>query len=92
MNPLQRTAAFLLMIGFEKARGIMALMDNDEIKSIAAEFSKVSDLSPSSQESIWSDFIQLGYEAEMNPAETLFVLRQVFNGRKICVNEQKNRG
>jgi flagellar motor switch protein FliG len=95
LNPLQKVAVFLFMIGLEKGRKIMDLMDSAEIKNIFSEFGKRSDLSPDVQASVWYEFAQLGYEAEMNSAETLYVLRQLFNGGKISDKEKisyrKNR-
>lgn len=89
MNSLHKAATFLLVIGFGKASKVMDLMDSDEVKNIAPEFGKISGLSPNVQENIWREFVQLGYEAEMNPVETLYVLRQLFNGGKISGKEKK---
>lgn len=61
----------------------MALMDNDEIKNLLAEFNTASELTANTQKTIWNEFCQLGYEAQMNPVETLFIIRQVFDGKKI---------
>ena len=83
MNSVQKTAIFLLMIGFEKASRVMALMDNAEIKNILAILNTVSTLSPATQKTVWSEFCRLGYDEQMNPAETLFVIRQVFDDRKM---------
>lgn len=88
MNALQKVTAFLLIIGPEKGRKIMALMDNDELKNVLAEFGKLQELSPKMQESIWQEFVQLGYEAGMNPVEALFVCRQLFNGSKMSDKEK----
>ncbi|MDF2500127.1 MAG: hypothetical protein K0Q77_841 [Anaerosporomusa subterranea] len=89
MNSLQKTVAFLLVIGFEKGSKVMDLMDSDEVKNIIPEFGNVSGLLPNVQENVWREFVQLGYEAEMNPVETLYVLRQLFNGGKISDKEKK---
>lgn len=83
LTQLQKAAAFLLMIGLEKGRRVLNLMDSDEIKNISSEFAKLTELSPHIQEQVRYDFAQLGYEPEMSPAETLYVLRQLFNGSKI---------
>ncbi|WP_094605206.1 hypothetical protein SPSIL_032780 [Sporomusa silvacetica DSM 10669] len=95
LNPLQKVAVFLFMIGLEKGRKIMDLMDSAEIKNIFSEFGKLAEVSPNVQERVWYEFAQLGYEAKMNPAETLYVLRQLFNGGKISDKEKnpyhKNR-
>ena len=90
LNPLQKVAVFLFMIGLEKGRKIMDLMDSAEIKNIFSEFGKLAEVSSDVQESVWYEFAQLGYEAEMNPAETLYVLRQLFNGGKITDKEKNS--
>jgi hypothetical protein len=77
------------MIGLEKSRKTMDLMDSDEVKNILSEFGKLPELSLNVQERVWHEFAQLGYEAEMNPVETLYVLRQLFNGSKISNKEKK---
>jgi flagellar motor switch protein FliG len=89
VNSLQKTVAFLLVIGFEKGSKVMDLMDSDEVKNIIPEFGNVSGLLPNVQENVWREFAKLGYEAEMNPVETLYVLRQLFNGGKISDKEKK---
>ena len=83
MTQLQKAAAFLLMIGLEKGSRVLNLMDSDEIKNISSELAKLTELSPQIQEQVRHDLVQLGYEPEMSPAETLYVLRQLFNGSKI---------
>jgi flagellar motor switch protein FliG len=83
LNALQKVAAFLFIIGLEKAGKIMALMDSDEIKKVLNEFNKLSALSPAVQESVFREFTELGYNPAMNPVETLWVLRQMFGGSKI---------
>lgn len=70
-------------MGLEKGKKVMALMDSDELNRVLSEISKLQDLSPKSQESVWYEFVHKGYEVEMTPGETLFVLRQYFNGSKI---------
>ncbi|MPM50332.1 hypothetical protein SDC9_97071 [bioreactor metagenome] len=89
MTALQKVAAFLFIIGLEKGSKIMALMDSDELKSVLAEFGKLQELSPQMQKSIWYEFVQLGYEEKMNPMETLFVFRLLFNGSKISEKEKR---
>lgn len=89
MNALQKVAAFLFIIGLEKGRRIMVLMDSDELKNVLAEFGKLQVLSPQMQESIWHEFVQLGYKEEMNPAETIYVFRQLFNGSKISDKDKR---
>lgn len=83
LNALQKVAAFLFIIGLEKGRKIIDLMDSDELKNVLAEFGKLQGISPKMQENVWQEFVQLGYEEEMNPAEALYVIRQLFNGSKI---------
>lgn len=89
MTSLQKAAAFLFIIGFEKASKIMALMDSDEIKKVLNEFSKISELSPKVQESVLTEFVELGYTGEINPVEALWVLRQLFGGSKISDNDKR---
>lgn len=89
MNALQKVAAFLFIIGLEKGKKVLALMDSDELKNVLAEFGKLQELSPKLQENIWHEFEQLGYEKGMNPVETLYVCRQFFNGSKISDKDKK---
>lgn len=89
MNSVQKVAAFLLIIGLEKGKKVMALMDSGEIKNILSELNKLSEISPTIQEQVQNEFEQMGYETDMNPADTLYVLRQLFNGSKIS-NKEKN--
>lgn len=83
MNSLQKVAAFLFIIGFEKGSRIIPLMDSDEIKNVIPEISQLMELSQEAQEGVWAEFKQLGYKEEMNPSETLSVIRLLFNGSKI---------
>lgn len=83
MTPLEKAAAFLFIIGLEKAGRVMAVMDSDEIKKVLSEFDKLTELSPKMQQSILQEFIDFGYNPEMNPVETLWVIRQFFGGSKI---------
>lgn len=83
MNPLQKVAIFLFIIGFEKASRIIALMDNNEIKMIVPKIQKLTEVSSKEQESIWTEFKQLGYEEKMKSSETLSLIRLLFNGSKI---------
>lgn len=91
MNGVQKVAAFLLIIGLEKGKKVMALLDSGEIKNILAEFDKLSALSTAVQDRVCNEFRQLGYEEEMNPAQTVYVLRQLFNGSKISNKESFRR-
>lgn len=83
MNSVQKVAAFFIIIGLEKGKKVMDMMDNAEIKNVLAELSKLSELSQQVQENVLHEFVQLGYQHDMNPAEILYVLRQLFNGSKI---------
>jgi len=82
LNSVQKVAAFLIIIGFEKGKKVMDMMDNAEIKNVLAELNKL-ELSPTMQGNILLEFEGLGYKAGMSPAEILYVLRQLFNGSKI---------
>lgn len=83
MNSVQKVAAFFIIIGLEKGKRVMDMMDNAEIKNVLAELGKLSEISPQVQETVIHEFVQLGYHHDMNPAEILYVLRQLFNGSKI---------
>lgn len=75
------------MIGFKKASSIIALMDNDEIKNIVPKIEKLVEVPPEIQESVWAQFVQLGYEDTMSSPEILTVMRMLFNGSKIAENK-----
>ena len=83
MKPLQKVAAFLILVGIEKGRSIIALMDSREINNVVPEISKLSELSPETQKKVWAEFEQLGYQEDMNPSETLSIIRLLFNGSYI---------
>ena len=83
MNAVQKVAVFFIVIGLEKGKKVMDMMDNTEIKQVLAELGKLPALSPQVQENILREFVQLGYHQDMNPAEILYVLRQLFHGSKI---------
>jgi flagellar motor switch protein FliG len=89
MNSLQKVAVFFFIIGFEKGRSIIPLMDSDEINNVVPEISKLTELSPEVQKCVWDEFKQLGYKDEMNPSETLSVIRLLFNGSKISNTSRK---
>ena len=89
LKPLQKVAAFLLIVGLERGRSIIALMDNDEIKTIVPEFERLINLSTEIQESVRKDFENLGYEDKMKPSEALGVIRLLFNGSKINDKEKE---
>lgn len=83
LNSVQKVAVFLYIMGLEDGKKVMALMDSDEIKNVIAEFGRLSEFPLDEQQNIRNEFIQMGYESGMNPAETLYVLRKLFNGGKI---------
>lgn len=83
MNPIEKVAIFLLMIGFKRASSIIALMDNDEIQKIVPKIEKLVEVSPEIQETVWKQFVELGYEDTMGSSEILTVIRMLFNGSKI---------
>lgn len=83
MNSLQKVAIFLFLIGLQKGKNVIALMDNDEIRLVIPQINKLPDLSQETQESIWSEFKQLGYEEQMSPSDTLSIIRSLFNSSKI---------
>lgn len=90
MKSLQKVAVFLVMIGIERGRSIIELMDSDEINAIVPEIRDLIELSQEVQESIWDEFGQLGYEDKMNPSETLGIIRLLFNGSKISAKSRRN--
>lgn len=83
MTPLNKVAIFLMIVGVEKGQGIIALMDNSEIKAVVPEIRRLTAVSREVQDSIRSEFAALGYEDNMNPSEVLTVIRFLFDGRKI---------
>ena len=83
MSILEKVAIFLLILGLERARSIIELMDNDEIKTIVPRIGKLMEVSSETQESVWAEFAQLGYEDQMKPSAALSVIRSLFNGSKI---------
>jgi len=83
LNRLEKVAVFLLLLGFERARSIIELMDSDEIKTIVPRISNLAEVSPEAQELVWAEFEQLGYEDQMRPSVALGVIRLLFNGSKI---------
>ena len=83
MTPLKKVASFLMLVGPDKGQGVIALMDNSEIKAVVAEIQRLSAISPETQRAIWAEFCDLGYADDLNPAETLTVIRFLFDGRKI---------
>lgn len=83
MKPLEKAAIFLVIIGLERGRTIIELMDNGEIHAIIPEIRKLTELSTQVQETVWSEFEELGYNDKMKPSEVLYLIRLLFNGSKI---------
>jgi len=83
LMPINKVAVFLMAIGLEKGQNVIALMDNSEIKAVVSEIRSLKSITPEMQETVWSEFKQLGYEEEMKPPEILTIMRFLFNGSKI---------
>lgn len=83
MKPLEKAAIFLVIVGLERGRKIIELMDNGEIHAIVPEIRKLKELSAEVQETVWTEFEQLGYDDKMKPSEVLYLIRLLFNGSKI---------
>lgn len=83
LKPLQKVAIIFAIIGFEKGRNIIELMDSDEIKAVVPEIRNLLELSPQVQQKVWAEFEQLGYEDNMRPSEILGIIRLLFGGSKI---------
>jgi flagellar motor switch protein FliG len=78
-----------MSVGAEKGHGIIALMDNSEIKAVVPEIRSLTEISPEIQNSVWTEFKELGYEDKMKPSEVLTIIRFLFNGRKISDNGRR---
>ncbi|EGO65063.1 hypothetical protein ALO_04693 [Acetonema longum DSM 6540] len=83
MTPLEKVAIFLVSIGLETGQRIIALMDTSEINAVVPQIRSLTEISPEMQGIVWDEFKELGYEAQMNPVETLTVIRFLFNGSRI---------
>ncbi|MDU4960609.1 MAG: hypothetical protein E6X17_08095 [Sporomusaceae bacterium] len=83
MDAVQKAAVILLLLGLEKGGRIMQLMDTDEVRRIIAAWEQIRNLPETVQQSVWSEFIRLGYDESMKPAEALWILRQFFAGSRI---------
>lgn len=83
MEPIKKTAIFLMIIGVEKGQRIIALMDSGEIKAIVSEIRSIVEISQEVKARVVSDFKELGYEDSMKPSEVLTIMRFLFNGSKI---------
>ncbi|WP_378954965.1 hypothetical protein [Pelosinus sp. sgz500959] len=89
MKAIEKVAIFLVILGLEKAKSIIALMDSDEINRIIPKIRKLIEISQEVQKDVWNEFRQLGYEDKMNPSETLGIIRLLFNGSKISDKSQR---
>jgi len=83
LKPLQKVAIIFAIVGFEKGRSIIELMDSDEIKAVVPEIRKLIEISPEVQQQVWAEFTQLGYQDNMRPSEILSIIRLLFGGSKI---------
>lgn len=83
MLSVEKVAIFLIMIGMKKGQSILELMDNGEIKAVVSQIRKLTAISQETQESVWSEFKELGYEENMKPSEIVTIMRFSFNGSKI---------
>ncbi len=91
MRALQKTAAFLLMLGLERSRNVFALLDSDEIKNVAAAIDELPSLTLELQEEVRREFIRRGYAESMKAPELLAVIRGLFNGGKISEQPERKR-
>lgn len=83
LKPLQKVAIIFAIVGFEKGKSIIELMDSDEIKAVVPEIRKLIEISPIVKQNVWAEFEQLGYEDNMGPSEMLGIIRLLFGGSKI---------
>ena len=90
MLSIQKTAVFLMLIGAEKGRKVIELMDNGEIKAIIPEIQRLTVIAPNVQAEVWNEFKALGYEENMTPSDVLTIIRFLFNGSNICEWKRKH--
>jgi len=90
MKSLQKIAIFLLIVGLQKGKSIISLMDSSEIRTIVPEFDNLSEISPETQKSVWTEFEQLGYEGTMSPSDALGIIRVLFNSSKISDKSKRH--
>lgn len=83
MTAIKKVAFFLTLIGPEKGKSVIDLMDTGEIKTVVAAFQTLAELSPNEQKNVRDEFAVLGYREDMNPDETLSVIRGLFHGSRI---------
>ena len=83
MTAIKKVAVFLTLIGPEKGRSVIDLMDTGEIKTVVAAFQALTEISPNEQKSVQDEFAVLGYKKNMNSDETLSVIRGLFHGSRI---------
>jgi len=87
--PIKKVAIFLMIIGIEKGKSIIALMDNGEIKAVVPGIRSLTAISQEIQDSVWAEFKELGYEDKMKPSEVLTIIRFLFNGSTISGNGRR---
>ena len=83
VTAIKKVAVFLTLIGPEKGKSVIDLMDTGEIKTVVAAFQTLAELSPNEQSRVHEEFAALGYKESMNPDETLSVIRCLFHGSRI---------
>ena len=83
MTAIKKAAVFLTLIGPEKGRSVIDLMDTGEIKTVVAAFQALTEISPNEQKSVQDEFAVLGYKKNMNPDEVLSVIRCLFHSSRI---------
>lgn len=81
MFQLEKVAVFLILVGQEKGRRILALLDDDEIKRIILKLREVSVITEQMQQSVWREFYSLGYEEGMKAADIVNILRFSAGGK-----------
>ncbi|MDU2064895.1 MAG: hypothetical protein E6713_08625 [Sporomusaceae bacterium] len=79
MNNVRKVAIFLFLIGLDKGRKIMDLMDSGELKQVLREMKTVQAVSETEGEFVRNLFLELGYEAKTSPVDTMFFIRQVLH-------------
>ena len=75
MMAIKKAAIFFLLIGDDKGRKVISLMDDAEIKQLVPAMRELKTIAPAQQRQVWQDFVDLGYETSMNAADTLTVVR-----------------
>lgn len=80
--PMKKVAVFLMLLGPEKGRRILDQMDTAEIKAVVEQVQRLTVLAPELQDRVWKEFVELGYGEELNPAQTLTVIRFLCHAQK----------